>query len=616
MRVFSPILAGVLAVSSTAAAQDVAPENGALDGHGFSPAPVDGDVRDPLVVHRIGGWSPRQGYVHGLLEFADAPLVWCAQHYGESDCLVEEHLLDDVFALNLNGGYAPTERLRFYAVAPLFLSTDSDYHRGGGGFGDFRIGGQAAVFRDGPVQLGVVPWLDLPTGDETRYLGDTGLSGGAAVAGSVELGPLTLSTDVGAEFAPANVFEVDGADNLLVGLAAGYLPTDDWGLTVETRVTPRFLSNPVPGRGAPSELTYSVRHKRSDGVHFQLGAAHAITAGPRAARYRLFFGLGWTSTSAYDIDGDGIVHELDACPREAEVFNDWLDEDGCPEEPIFFDVVAYLDGEPVKGAELEMFGAVPNVQPGSFVGSPGRPIHVNARYGGCLLGSADAEVLPNMEPVPVELKVEHGTLRLSVTHNDGTPVTNARVLWVSDDPGSECHPQGEVVLGPHGRLTTVVGAAKQTYVVEAPGLGARVLTTDVAPRDATLVEIVMGPARAKMTSKAIALSENIWFDYNSAVVHDDSERLIEEVAAILLAHPEVTRVKVVGHTDDQGGPAFNKVLSTRRADAVIARLVEHGVDPSRLDAVGMGDTQPVATNSTARGRAKNRRVEFLVEVRQ
>jgi OOP family OmpA-OmpF porin len=89
--------------------------------------------------------------------------------------------------------------------------------------------------------------------------------------------------------------------------------------------------------------------------------------------------------------------------------------------------------------------------------------------------------------------------------------------------------------------------------------------------------------------------------------------LLDEVAARLAVTLEVCpgrRVLVEGHTDWTGPEAYNQMLSEERAEAVRDQLASRGMDPSRLSAVGRGEWRPVATNETAEGRARNRRVEI------
>jgi outer membrane protein OmpA-like peptidoglycan-associated protein len=84
------------------------------------------------------------------------------------------------------------------------------------------------------------------------------------------------------------------------------------------------------------------------------------------------------------------------------------------------------------------------------------------------------------------------------------------------------------------------------------------------------------------------------------------------VLEVLQKHPEITKVSIEGHTDDQGAPAYNKRLSKDRAAAVVKWLVQHGIDKARLDAKGFGMERPLDTNSTEDGRALNRRVELHI----
>ncbi|MBV8491167.1 MAG: OmpA family protein, partial [Candidatus Eremiobacteraeota bacterium] len=102
----------------------------------------------------------------------------------------------------------------------------------------------------------------------------------------------------------------------------------------------------------------------------------------------------------------------------------------------------------------------------------------------------------------------------------------------------------------------------------------------------------------------------IHFDYDSAQIQPRSEPVIADIAALMKANP-TWHFEVSGHTDSDGGPAYNLGLSQRRAQSVVNDLVtRYGIARSRLVAKGYGLTRPVATNSTDAGKALNRRVEL------
>jgi outer membrane protein OmpA-like peptidoglycan-associated protein len=99
------------------------------------------------------------------------------------------------------------------------------------------------------------------------------------------------------------------------------------------------------------------------------------------------------------------------------------------------------------------------------------------------------------------------------------------------------------------------------------------------------------------------------FDLGQATLTPGSFAALDEVAASLVANPEV-RVEVGGHTDDSGTDEFNLRLSVERAEAVRGYLISRGVTPDRLEARGYGTQEPIASNDTEQGRAQNRRVEL------
>jgi outer membrane protein OmpA-like peptidoglycan-associated protein len=110
---------------------------------------------------------------------------------------------------------------------------------------------------------------------------------------------------------------------------------------------------------------------------------------------------------------------------------------------------------------------------------------------------------------------------------------------------------------------------------------------------------------------ATVVLENIFFETGKATLKPESFLQLEQVLKFMNSNPGV-RMEISGHTDNTGSLKLNTKLSQSRAEAVVAYLVEHGIDAGRLDAKGYAFSQPIATNDTPEGRAKNRRVEFKI----
>lgn len=105
--------------------------------------------------------------------------------------------------------------------------------------------------------------------------------------------------------------------------------------------------------------------------------------------------------------------------------------------------------------------------------------------------------------------------------------------------------------------------------------------------------------------------QDILFDTGKATIKPESAEAMKKIATLLTEHPDL-RLLVQGHTDNQGGFDTNMTLSKERAAAVKDALVSrHGIAASRLRAMGLGQTQPAASNDTEAGRAENRRVELV-----
>src|SRR5205085_3200436 len=104
---------------------------------------------------------------------------------------------------------------------------------------------------------------------------------------------------------------------------------------------------------------------------------------------------------------------------------------------------------------------------------------------------------------------------------------------------------------------------------------------------------------------------DVLFDFNKATLKPGAREKLSKVAGIVLAYPGL-RLELEGHTDSVGSDEYNMVLSEKRASSVHDYLIAQGVPGGSVTARGFGKADPVASNATAEGRQRNRRVEMVV----
>lgn len=127
------------------------------------------------------------------------------------------------------------------------------------------------------------------------------------------------------------------------------------------------------------------------------------------------------------------------------------------------------------------------------------------------------------------------------------------------------------------------------------------------------IKVATGRAdtRHKLVEEGAFSTTGILFDFQSAVIKPESFGVIREIAGVLKENPSI-KVKILGHTSSDGDDDANMELSKKRAGAVRDLIVnEFGIESSRMETEGKGETQPVADNKTREGKALNRRVEFI-----
>jgi outer membrane protein OmpA-like peptidoglycan-associated protein len=173
--------------------------------------------------------------------------------------------------------------------------------------------------------------------------------------------------------------------------------------------------------------------------------------------------------------------------------------------------------------------------------------------------------------------------------------------------------KGAAIGGIAGTATGVaVGGGKGAVIGGVVGTAAGAIIGDYMSKQKKELEKVPGADVQQVGDELVVTFQSpILFDTDSSVLKPEARTLLNDIAGVLQKYPD-TDVIVKGHTDDTGSEAHNQQLSERRAQSVRNYLVTLNVSAARLNALGFGETMPVASNSSADGRTQNRRVELQI----
>jgi OOP family OmpA-OmpF porin len=162
-------------------------------------------------------------------------------------------------------------------------------------------------------------------------------------------------------------------------------------------------------------------------------------------------------------------------------------------------------------------------------------------------------------------------------------------------------------------LAAVTGCSTvETTPAQIPGQGTPAPESAATP---SAVPPVAAPkpeaAKPKPVAEKVTFAADVFFDFDKAAIKPEGKSKLDDLAGKMRGiNLEV--VIAIGHTDSIGPDAYNQKLSVRRAEAVKAYLVSKGTEANRVYTEGKGEKQPVASNKTKEGRAKNRRAEIEV----
>lgn len=477
-----------------------------------------------------------------------------------------EPVIEDQLFLDFAVGIGLFYGVDIGLVLPTVLRQSAPIEAGlgdlsGGGVGDLRLVPRIQIIEqeDWGVDVAVIPELTLPTGSDRRFLGERGASFRPGVVVGRRFGDLQLTGNLAWRIRRnAQVEDVEFTDELALSGGAAFDVIKDGSvpltllaeLTSTTQATDPFDPDGLGG----AELYGGARTRLADDFVVTGGAAVGLNQAVGVPTYRILLSVAF-APSAPDRDGDGVADVIDNCPLKPEDRDGYKDDDGCPD--LDNDGDGLLDTEDECPDERETINGIAD--------DDGCPDGEE--------GDRDADGIPDPNdrcPDQAEDFDNH-------LDDDGCPDPDNDFDGVPDGQ-DECPDEHETING--------------------------VDDDDGCPDE--------GEAQTEIVEERIEIKGTVLFETAKSTIRDESKSLLNQVALTILANPSIRLVRVEGHTDDRGPTEDNYFLSQDRADSVRRYLIERGVEPERLVAEGYGEEDPIDTNNTATGRARNRRVEFVI----
>ncbi len=507
------------------------------------------------------------------------------------------------------------DRFRLGVSLPGYLTSAGDLSQGGAGLSDIALNARVTILErdDAPVGLAAGGRTSFPTSTIDVPVGST-LEWELFGIVDRKFGDFLLTTNLAYRGVPrAELLNVVWGDQLALRAGGAY----DFGETAvsldlggSTSVPNWSVFNRDRSRGAavPLEAVLGATQTVATDWRVSAGLGKGLTRGIGSPAYRLIAAVEYRPRPQpnLDIDGDGILNAQDQCPEEPEDFDGLYDDDGCIDEAaeVFVGVVD-PDGNPIFDAELVTVGweGSPRVgrpwtaMPGTYAIKAKAPGYIDQ----VTTIEAKGDVGTQRFTITLEPITTTGTLVVTVRMEDGTPFEGSTISI--DDSEFEVGPEIEKVL-PEGEHTLVIQAGEGFQTAERVAV--------VEAESTTRIDVTLAQVRVVVTEDRIDLRESIFFETAKAVIKDVSFSLMDEVVQILKDHPELTKLRIEGHTDSRGSASYNKKLSQQRADSVMAYLVRAGVEKERLEAVGFGEERPLDDRQVEEAWEKNRRVDFFV----
>jgi OOP family OmpA-OmpF porin len=521
---------------------------------------------------------------------------------------------------HLAGAYGVTDWLELSAQVPLLVMQSGDGLTASGvgkpteGFAlgmpyvSARLGLLSQRSEDA-LDLAVGLSAGLPVSSAEALARDSGVRLVPSLMVGKRLGFLRASADAGMALRSRTVFSDDTNVRDEVGnevRLGATLATTGEGLRGEVDVL-AYL--PLKDEGNSVEALAGLRVPLTEALEGYAVAGVGFDKAPGTPSYRVLLGLAYgyvppkcvaggkhapEQCPDLDDDSDGVRNGADACPRQGGK----VDAAGCPVKDLDGDgVLDDADRCPTVAGDAVLQGCPDTDKDGIEDSADKCPsVFGVLAFGGCADTDKDG-LQDSQDKCPAEA---------GPAERQGCPQRDADKDGILDEQDS---------------------CPSEAGISELKGCPAKDRDNDTVadhldncPDEAGVADNQGCPAQKKqlvaIQSGRIDLKDAVYFDTAKATIQSRSFKLLDQVAKILLEHPELEMVRIEGHTDNQGKPEANRKLSQRRAEAVRAYLIKKGVAAERMVAQGFGQDRPIADNKTAKGRAANRRVEFITTSRE
>ena len=594
-----------------------------FDAHNFHLYAADGQPVAPLKAP--SPFITRGFFGAAVFEYAESPLVRApVGSDGNIDFDNAETVLDDVMALNLNLGWAPIQMLRFDVGLPLYVSSVGTLGANDFAPGDVRVAATVGWSKEEQrgFGVGVTPWVTIPMGGDAAFLGESGVAGGGDLSLGFHGEKFLVAAGAGYAYKPdISLDNLTGSDQIAVSAVLGYEVVEHLGINAELHAGLPLGTTTVPGSDTPVELIGHAKYQLPVGLNFLLGGAGGLSNGAGTPAYRVFVGVGYGPVLKkgppppppdLDADDDGILDDVDACKTDPETVNNFKDTDGCPDGIGDLTVTTTVGGKSVPGAITLTGPAGAQTGTGSIKvekAEPGSNWSAKGSYL-CYAGEGSTAAKEGNTDLAVELKpMRDAKAAVEVVDKKGKVIDAATVKWDTKNSG-DCVPGGAPVALAGGKGVIDVGAGKHRVFVTAKDMTNYTGEFTFTAGQTTDIRVELDTTRIKLEAKQIVILDKVFFETNKDVIKAESFKLLDEVASVILANPQVGRVAIGGHTYSDGNDAANLDLSQRRAEAVKRYIEGKGVAADQLQAKGYGEGKPVDSNKSAKGKTNNRRVEF------